>query len=326
MRSWLALLVLVLAGLAAPALAEGQRPLADLIKDYSLPESKFAEFDGARVHYVEQGEGPVVVLLHGSYYSLREWGDWAEELSQNFRVIRMDRLRFGLTQGFPDGEVSYSREADLVAGFVNALGLKHFALAGASSGGIVAALYADQHPDQVDRLLLFNFPLGHSRITGSETLRLQSIENMKRGWQYPSFTELQLKDSLVDHSKITPELVQRMTDFANREDPAQASRTAFGAAAAFGEAERAAMLGRLKMPVLVMWSEKNATLPLEDGRAAYAAIGAAQKKFVVATGIGHAAPLEGGPATAAAAHRFFKGGWPPASFAGTSPAASFARK
>jgi pimeloyl-ACP methyl ester carboxylesterase len=313
MRSWSALLLLALVGYSTPAVAEGQRPIAELIKQYSLPDSKFVEFDGARVHYVEEGEGPVVLLLHGSYYSLREWGEWSKELSRNFRVIRMDRLRFGLTQNFPDGEVSYPREQDLVEGFVKALGLTRFSLAGASSGGIVAAQYAERHPEQVERLILFNFPLGHARITGSEDLRQMSEENLKRGWQYPEFSELQLKANLVDHSRITPELVQRMTDFANRVDPIQASRTAFTAAAAFGEQERAAILGRLKMPVLVLWSEKNRTLPLEDGRAAFAAIGSAQKKFTVARNIGHAAPIEGGRATAKAARTFFRGGWPPAS-------------
>ncbi|WP_439533554.1 alpha/beta fold hydrolase [Polymorphobacter sp.] len=299
-----------------PVAAAGQRTLADLVKQYSLPESRFVDVDGARVHYVEEGQGPVVLLLHGSYYSLREWGDWSKALSRDFRVIRMDRLRFGLTQGFPDGEVGYAREQALVEGFVKALGLKQFGLAGASSGGIVAAQYADRHPDQVRRLVLLNFPLGHARITGSEELRAMSRENSARGWQSPRFAELQLQDALVDHRHITPELVQRMTDFANREDPEGKARGAFAAAAQFGEAERAQMLGRLKMPVLVIWSENNRTLPVEDGRAAFAAIGSSQKRFSIARNIGHAAPLEGGPATARAARTFFLGGWPAARFAG----------
>ena len=294
--------------------AGGQVPLAALEAKYQLPESRFVEFDGARVHYVEEGRlgAPVVLLLHGSYYSLREWGDWSRELAQDFQVIRMDRTRFGLTRNFPDGEVSYPREVDLVEGFVRALGLESFSLAGASSGGIVALLYADRHPDKVKRLLMFNFPLGHARIAGNPVLVKMSQENATRGWQLPEFAEVQLRDGLVDHRLITPELVQRVTDFGNREDPHENLRGSFARGAALGEPERRAMLARLKMPVLVMWSAQNRTLPVADGEAAFAAIGAAEKRFTLVDGIGHAAPIEGGAETAAAARTFFAGGWPEA--------------
>jgi pimeloyl-ACP methyl ester carboxylesterase len=314
-RLWQAVCALVLLMAAVPGFAEagGQVPLATLEARYRLPESRFVEFDGARVHYVEEGraDAPVVLLLHGSYYSLREWAGWSAALAQDFRVIRMDRLRFGLTRGFPDGVVSYPREVDLVEGFVKALGLTRFALAGSSSGGLVAAMLAERNPDKVERLVLFNFPLGHARIAGNPELQRMSRENIERGWQTTDFTRIQLRDGLVNHDYITPELVARMTDFANREDPDGAARLAFGQAAAFGEPERRAMLGRLQMPVLVMWSAENRTLPVADGEAAYAAIGSAEKRFTLVENIGHSAPIEGGAVTAAAALTFFKGGWPP---------------
>ncbi len=306
-----ALLAATIPALAAVPASYGQVSLDDLEVRYRLPNSRFIDVDGARVHYVDEGKGPVVVLLHGSYYSLREWSDWSKALIQNFRVIRMDRLRFGLTRNFPDHNVSYDSEVALLEGFTRALGLTTFSLAGGSSGGIVAALYADRHPDNVKRLILFNFPLGHGRITSDDTLREMSRVNVARGWQTPEYTKLQLQDGLVDQSRITPELVQRMTDFANREDPGGKSRAAFSAAAGLGEPERKAMLGRLKMPVLVLWSEKNRTLSLANGEAAFAAIGSTQKRFSVAMNVGHAAPIEGGAATARAASVFFLGNWPP---------------
>jgi pimeloyl-ACP methyl ester carboxylesterase len=320
-RIWRALCAGLLLVVAAPAFADaesGQVSLATLEARYRLPESRFVEFDGARVHYVEEGraDAPVVLLLHGSYYSLQDWADWSKALAGDFRVIRMDRLRFGLTRGFPDGVVSYPREADLVEGFARALGLERFGLAGASSGGIVAAMVAERNPDKVSRLVLFNFPLGHARIAGNAELQRMSRENMARGWQTQDFTRIQLRDGLVNHDFIRPALVARMTDFANREDPDGAARLAFGRAAAFGEAERRAMLARLKMPVLVMWSAENRTLPVADGEAAFAAIGSAEKRFTLVEGIGHSAPIEGGAVTGDAARTFFAGGWPPARLKG----------
>jgi hypothetical protein len=60
------LLAALAAGLGALALERGwfELPLDELAARYQLPDSRFVEIDGVRVHYVDRGSGPAVVLLH----------------------------------------------------------------------------------------------------------------------------------------------------------------------------------------------------------------------------------------------------------------------
>ena len=48
------------------------------------------EVDGRNIHYRDEGEGEVIVLIHGTGASLHTWQAWAEELRKNYRVIRLD--------------------------------------------------------------------------------------------------------------------------------------------------------------------------------------------------------------------------------------------
>jgi len=46
---------------------------------YALADSRFVQIDGESVHFVDQGRGPAIVLVHGSFGSLRMWNDWAAQ-------------------------------------------------------------------------------------------------------------------------------------------------------------------------------------------------------------------------------------------------------
>lgn len=284
-----------------PVVGDAARPsglsIAELRTRHALPESRFIEIAGVPVHYTDQGKGPVVVLLHGSYLDLTSWDDWVADLARDHRVIRMDRIRFGLTGHFPDRAPDYAAEQLVLDGLVDALKLDRFALAGSSSGGIVAAQYADRHPDKVSRLILMNFPLGHGRISMAGPTRNEAQTPAER-------MDMLLRYNLVDHRVITPKLLARLTDFADRQDPTGAIAGQFKAASALAEGDRAAMLGRLRMPTLVMWAERNRTLPVAEGRAAFDAIGAKDKRFVVVKRAGHMMPLEAGARSVRTARRF----------------------
>ena len=97
-----------------------------------------------------------IVLLHGSNADLKTWQPWAENLREDFRVIRYDQRGHGLTGPAPDG--GYSRDAfvddlDLIA---DALDLDRFVLAGNSMGGSIAMGYAIEHPERLAGLVLVN--------------------------------------------------------------------------------------------------------------------------------------------------------------------------
>lgn len=292
------------ASIDQPATKEQPRmnSLEDLRKRYRLPESKFVTLDGIPVHYTDQGEGPVLVLVHGSFFDLTSYDSWLAAFPDH-RVIRYDRLRWGLTGQGSGPTIDYADEERLLASLADHLGLKRFVLAGSSSGGMTAAAYAANHPDRVAQLVLINFPLGHARINNAGAPKQPASEPLA---PIPMMRRL-LHANFADPSLITETIVQRFGDMMDREDPTGSIRSSYAQAALLSEAERAKLLGKLTMPTLVMWSEHNRTLPVENGVAAFRAVGSANKQFTIIKGAGHMLPLEKGELSGKVARRFFDG-------------------
>src|ERR1700743_1559381 len=88
--------------------------------------------DDVEVFYRESGpaDGPVVLLLHGFPTAGHMFRDLIPELNGTYRVIAPDLPGFGNTVAPPRGRFTYSFDelADVIAGFVDALGLKRYAL------------------------------------------------------------------------------------------------------------------------------------------------------------------------------------------------------
>ena len=123
-------------------------------------ESRFIEVNGFNVHYRLAGNGkPLVVLLHGSFLSLRSWRLVFDGLAETASVIAFDRPAFGLTsRPLPSktSRVSYTPEAqsDLVITLIHKLGFNKAVLVGNSTGGTIALLTALRHPESIERLVL----------------------------------------------------------------------------------------------------------------------------------------------------------------------------
>ena len=115
------------------------------------------------LHHLDEGSGPVVVLLHAGVADLRMWDHQAAALAADHRVVRCDLHGFGQTPLTP-GE-PYSDAEDVVR-LLDELGVGEFALVGASQGGDVALQVASAVPERVTRLVLLcaalMLPLGPS--------------------------------------------------------------------------------------------------------------------------------------------------------------------
>jgi pimeloyl-ACP methyl ester carboxylesterase len=126
----------------------------------SSPEKRFLEINGFNVHYRMAGSGkPLVVLLHGSFLSLRSWRLVLDELAKTTTVVAFDRPAFGYTSRPLPSEatgVSYSPEAqcDLIIALIKKLGFSKAVLVGNSTGGTLALLCALRYPQHVEGLVL----------------------------------------------------------------------------------------------------------------------------------------------------------------------------
>jgi pimeloyl-ACP methyl ester carboxylesterase len=124
------------------------------------PEKRFIDVNGFKVHYRMAGSGkPLVVLLHGSFLSLRSWRFVLDDLAKTTTVLAFDRPAFGYTsRPLPSKAtgVSYTPEAqcDLVIALMKKLGFSKAVLVGNSTGGTLALLCALRYPQHVEGVVL----------------------------------------------------------------------------------------------------------------------------------------------------------------------------
>ncbi|HEY8302965.1 MAG TPA: alpha/beta hydrolase [Solirubrobacteraceae bacterium] len=134
---------------------------------------------GVRLHYVEAGEGPLVVLLHGFP---EFWYSWRRQIpalaAAGYRVVAPDMRGYGLSDK-PKGWRSYETGllADDIAGLIRALGEENAYLAGHDWGAAVAYAVAMGHPEVVRRLAILNVPHPARMLEGFRTLK-----QLRKSW------------------------------------------------------------------------------------------------------------------------------------------------
>lgn len=137
-----------------------------------MTEMKFLDLHGERVAYLDEGEGDVVVLLHGIAGSSQTWRALIRPLSRRYRVVAPDLLGHGNSTK-PRSDYSLGALSALVRDILDELGITKATIVGHSLGGGVAMQFVYQHPGYVERLVLIG-----SGSLGPEvgmTLRLASL-------------------------------------------------------------------------------------------------------------------------------------------------------
>jgi pimeloyl-ACP methyl ester carboxylesterase len=125
------------------------------------PRGQFVEVAGARIHYLDKGAGPPIVILHGLGGQMGNFTyALLERLAGEFRVILMDRPGSGYSTRAPGATGRLTEQAAIVAGFIRKLGLERPLLVGHSLGGAIALGVALDHPEAVKGLALVA-PLTH---------------------------------------------------------------------------------------------------------------------------------------------------------------------
>lgn len=148
----LALLFVVGASTISMAQAAGQQPAA-LLQLPSGAESKTATIYGQKIHYIEAGKGPTVILLHGLGADWSSWSQTIGPLAQKYRVIALDQIGFGRSDK-PLINYRVGTLVDFLNGLYKELKVERASLVGNSLGGFTATAFALAHPDKVDRLVL----------------------------------------------------------------------------------------------------------------------------------------------------------------------------
>jgi pimeloyl-ACP methyl ester carboxylesterase len=124
----------------------------DAVQKYA--KGKFVTVDGKKVHYLETGNGPPIILIHGFLYNTVMWKKNIDALATKFKVYTIDLWGWGYSERLKENDYSFERYGKQIVGFMDALNIRKASLAGQSMGGGISVYVAAYHPDRVDRLIL----------------------------------------------------------------------------------------------------------------------------------------------------------------------------
>lgn len=116
----------------------------------------FLRVGGHEIAYLDIGDGPPLLLLHGIPTSSLLWREIMPVLAREHRVVAPDMLNYGRSEKPPDADVSIAAQARIAFGFLDALGIRRTDLAAHDIGGGVAQIMAVRHPERINRLALCN--------------------------------------------------------------------------------------------------------------------------------------------------------------------------
>jgi pimeloyl-ACP methyl ester carboxylesterase len=126
------------------------------------PQGRFIDVPGARLHVVDRGQGPTVLLIHGLAGQLGHFTyGVVDRLATQYRVVAVDRPGSGYSLRTAGASATLGAQADVMAALIDALQLGRPVVAGHSLGGAVALALALRHPHRVAGLALVA-PLTHA--------------------------------------------------------------------------------------------------------------------------------------------------------------------
>jgi len=243
-----------------------------LQKDY---RSSFLRVRGHRTHYLEAGEGPPLVLIHGGGLGAsgeHGFGRCIPALARHFRVYAIDLLGNGLSDA---PAIDYSVQQDVwhLAAFVEALCLEKVLLAGNSRGAEVAVKFALDFPERVAKVLMVA-SASVARDMGIEIPMSAGRQALRRMHQELSAQTMRafMQTLIHDPSRISDELVESRVRAASRPGVLEANRASIAAVARQvadpNLAQRAELrhrLPQLTIPLCLVWGREDRFAPLELG-------------------------------------------------------------
>lgn len=283
LRAALALMLLVAGCAAAP----DPPPWFDRIAPLPV---KTVVVAGHRLAYLDRGEGPPVVLIHGLGGAMWHWERQQDALAAGHRVITLDLLGSGFSDK-PDLDYTPDEMLASFRGFMDALAIPRASLVGNSMGAGLAVAMALAHPERVDRLVLIagfpdrvrerlTSPLFQRAVDSRVPIWLAQIGNWFAG---RGTTRHILEEIVYDPSLITPLVVER--SYRNRQEWGFLAPTlTMTRNLSLWEEGFAKRLGEVRHPTLILWGAEDRLFPPQVGRDLQAMIAGSRLEIVPQAG------------------------------------------
>jgi pimeloyl-ACP methyl ester carboxylesterase len=227
--------------------------------------------DDITLHYVEAGEGPLVVLLHGFP---EFWFGWRQQIAPlaaaGFRVVAPDTRGYNLSSRPAEvQDYAVDRLATDIRGLIEKLGSESALLVGHDWGGTIAWTMAMNHPDVVDRLAILN--AAHPRRLQQG---LMNPNQLRKSWYFFFFALPGLPEDVV-HARdwhffrhflqdanppYTPQELERYVEAWSQEGAATGMINYYRASVRGSQKEAKAAIRPISATTLVIWGQRDGYL------------------------------------------------------------------
>ncbi len=230
--------------------------------------------NGIKLHYVTQGEGPLMLMLHGFPEFWYSWRHQIPEFAKYFKVVALD------LRGYNDSDKPKEQSAYVmnefvkdVAGVIKGLGYEKCVLVGHDWGGAIAWNFAYEHPQMVERLIILNLPHPAKFAQGFRTLQQLLRSSYIFFFQLPLIPELLIqsgdyqpietafKGMAINKSAFTKADIDAYKDAAGKRGALTAMLNYYRNV--FQQRLIGQNWGILEVPTLMIWGEKDTALGKE---------------------------------------------------------------
>ena len=230
--------------------------------------------NGVKLHYVTQGEGDLMLMLHGFPEFWYSWRHQIPEFAKNYKVVALD-LRGYNDSDKPADKSAYVMDEFIrdVEGVIKGLGYDKCILVGHDWGGAIAWNFAYAHPEMVERLIILNLPHPAKFAEGmrnpQQLLRSSYMFFFQIPW-LPEFLiqssdyqpiETAIKGMAVNKSAITKEDLEAYKDAAAKRGAMTATLNYYRNI--FQQRMTSQDWSVLEVPTLMIWGEKDTALGKE---------------------------------------------------------------
>lgn len=252
-----------------------------------------------RWNYLEAGEGPLVVVLHGFTGAKENWLPVMRELARHHRVIAPDLPGWGESERQASGNYGPGAQVERLAQFLRLLGEKPALVVGHSMGGQFVGLLAARHPDLVGPVTLMSSAgvefkenvFGRAVLDGHNPFEVRTRAQLHRYlgivFEDPPFVPWPADEAMVRRRLLDVGFEQRVLDHIGRGPEAFALQ---------------AELGEIRSPVQLLWCRDDRVIDVSAAEIFHH--GLARSQTVILAGCGHM-PMMAQPRNVAVALRDF---------------------
>ena len=224
--------------------------------------SKYVSVGGRKLHYLEAGSGPPVLLLHGWPTNAQLWRRTLGPLGETRRAIALDLPGFGGSDKPTDIVYSFRFFDEVLTGFLDAVRVQKTGLVVHDLGGPIGLHWATKNPDRVTDLAVLNTLVFPETSWAVKLFVVATfLPGVREYLSSPAGVRAAMKLGVRDKSKVTPEVAALYSGPYEGREARKALLKAGHGLSPRGLAETARGLTALRVPVRLVYGEADRILP-----------------------------------------------------------------